>query len=94
MLENEIPNYLWVRTISTISYLLNHYPIRTNNKVIKEKIFYRHKPNLTHLHIFGCKMFVHIFKEEKIKPPTKAFEGIMVGYDEHSKVYRCYDSTC
>ncbi len=37
---------------------------------------------------------MHIPKEEKIKLPVKAFEGIMVGYDEHSKVYRCYDSTC
>jgi len=37
---------------------------------------------------------VHIPKKEKIKLPAKAFEGIMVGYDEHSKVYRCYDLTC
>jgi hypothetical protein len=32
-------------------------------------------------------------KKNKIKLLTKAFEGIMVGYDEHSKVYWCYYST-
>ncbi len=83
MLENEILNYMWVKTIST-SYLLNHCPIRTNNKVIKEKIFYRHKPYLAHLHIFGCQIFVHIPKEEKIKLQVKTFEGTMVGYDQAS----------
>ncbi len=45
------------------------------------------------MHIFGCKIFVHIPKEDKVKLQAKAFEGIMVGHDEHSKVYRCYDST-
>jgi hypothetical protein len=37
---------------------------------------------------------VHILKKEKIELLVKTFEGIMVGYDEDSKVYRCYDSIC
>jgi hypothetical protein len=73
--------------------IVESLPHKNKQQSYKKNIISKHKPNLTHLHIFNCKIFVHIPKEEKIKLPPKAFEGIMVGYDEHSKVHTCYDST-
>lgn len=52
---------------------------------------YGMKPNLRHLRVLGCKCFVHIPKSLRSKFGAKAFQAIFVGYDTHTKGYRCYD---
>jgi len=48
------------------------------------------KPDFSHLQIFGCTYsFVHIVEEDKNKLEPKSCEGVLVGYDEVTKGYRC-----
>ena len=49
-----------------------------------------HKPNLSHLRVFGCKAYVYVHKQKRRKFDEKAIEGIFVGYDLRSKGYRIY----
>jgi hypothetical protein len=48
------------------------------------------KPDVIHLKIFGCPIFVHVPKEKKTKLDPSRKKGIFVGYCEVSKAFRIY----
>jgi len=50
------------------------------------------KPNISHLHVFGCKCFVlNNGKDNLGKFDAKFDEGIFLGYSLHSKAFRIYN---
>jgi hypothetical protein len=53
-------------------------------------MFTRKKPEVSHLKIFGCPMFIHIPKEKRNKLDPSGKKGIFVGYCEVSKAFRIY----
>jgi hypothetical protein len=53
-------------------------------------MFSRKKPEVSHLKIFGCPVFVHIPKEKRNKLDPSGKKGIFVGYYEVSKAFRVY----
>ena len=48
------------------------------------------KPEVIHLKIFGCPVYVHILKEKRIKLDPSENKGIFVGYCEVSKAFKIY----
>jgi hypothetical protein len=46
------------------------------------------KPEVSHLKIFGCLVFIHIPKEKRNKLEPSGKKGIFVGYCEISKAFR------
>jgi hypothetical protein len=55
-----------------------------------EEMFYRKKPEVSHLKIFGCPVFVHILKEKRNKLNPSRKKGIFFGYCEVSKAFKVY----
>jgi hypothetical protein len=53
-------------------------------------MFTRKKPEVSHLKIFGCPVFIHIPKEKRNKMEPSENKGIFVGYCEVSKAFRIY----
>jgi hypothetical protein len=53
-------------------------------------MFYGNKPEVSHIKIFGCPVFVHILKEKRNKLDPSRKKGIFVGYCEVSKAFRVY----
>jgi hypothetical protein len=53
-------------------------------------MFTRKKPEVSHLKIFGCPMFIHIPKEKRNKLDPSEKKGIFVGYCEVSKALIIY----
>ena len=47
-------------------------------------------PEVSHLKIFGCPVFIHIPKEKRNKFDPSGKKGIFVGYYEVSKAFRIY----
>ena len=50
------------------------------------------KPEVIHLKIFGCPIYVHIPKEKRTKLDPSGKKGIFVRYYEVSKSFRIYIS--
>ena len=50
-----------------------------------------YKPNVNHLHVFGCSAYAHISKEERSKMDPKAKKSIFLGYGIGFKGYRLFD---
>jgi hypothetical protein len=55
-----------------------------------EEMFSGKKPEVSHLKIFGCPIFVHILKEKRNTLDPSGKKGIFVGYCEVSKAFRVY----
>jgi hypothetical protein len=55
-----------------------------------EEMFSEKKPEVSHLKVFGCPVFIHISKENRNKLEPSGKKGIFVGYCEASKAFSIY----
>ena len=55
-----------------------------------KKYFFGKKPEVNHLIIFDCPVYIHIPKEKRTKLDPSGKKGIFVGYSESSKAYKIY----
>jgi len=91
-LGSKIPASLWPEALETFVYVMN----RTLNSINTEKtayeLFFKVKPDLSHLQVWGSKAFVTLSQRDTkgFTPPTKIM--YFVGYDpEHHSIYKFYD---
>ncbi|MBW0491102.1 hypothetical protein O181_030817 [Austropuccinia psidii MF-1] len=87
MQQTKLTDQFWAEAMSTATFLLNMAPKRDGISPY-EKWFNR-KPPVSNLRTFGCRAWLRI-------PPVKrrskfesiAWEGIMLGYENHASAYR------
>ena len=53
-----------------------------------EEVFSIKKPEVIHLRILGCLVYIHVLKEKRTKLDPSGKKGIFMGYSESSKAYR------
>ena len=66
----------------------------TPHRVLKnktpEEVFFGKKPEVSHLRIFSCLVYIDIPKEKRTRLDPLGKKGIFVGYSERLKAYRIY----
>lgn len=72
------------------NYLQNRLPTKGAD-VTPYEGWFGWKPNIKHFQRFGAKCYVLIPDEKRRKLDKKATQMVLVGYDDKSKAYRCYD---
>ena len=55
-----------------------------------EEVFTAEKPDIPHIQIFGCIVYIHIPKENRTKMEPFGKKGTFVGYNETSKAFIIY----
>lgn len=48
------------------------------------------KPEVSHLRIFGCPVYIHVTKEKRLKMEHSGKNGTFVGYNGTSKAFHIY----
>jgi hypothetical protein len=81
--------YLWEEAVRTANYISNHVPTRTLYHITPYQRYTNLKPNISHLRLFGYASYLHVQTGSKLEPKSKPMT--LVGYDETSKAYRCFD---
>jgi hypothetical protein len=77
---------------NTTTNLFNRSPTRSNSRKIPYEKNSGIKFDLIHLHMFGCRTFVHINNvNRRGKLDSKSSECIHLGYDLETKGYRLYN---
>lgn len=71
-------------------YVQNQSPHRILETMTPEEAFTDVKPEVIHLRIFGCVVYIHVSKDKRYKLELSRKKGIFVGYNESSKDYRIY----
>ncbi|KAG4028275.1 hypothetical protein PC123_g29117 [Phytophthora cactorum] len=75
----------------TAIYVKNRLPSPKIEHKTPFEIVYKSKPSVKHMRVFGCRTYILIPKEKRLKWDPKARAGIFLGYEEVSKAYRLYD---
>ena len=79
-----VPKQFWPFALSTAIYLKNG-SIHSAHGKTPFQMFHGSKPDLSHLHVFGCQSFV--LNEVRKKLDSKAREAILLGYSGLCKAY-------
>jgi transposase InsO family protein len=90
MFHQDLPNSLWEEATSTAMYIHNRCPHAILKEKTLEEVFSRTKPEVGHLRIIGCPVYIHVPKEKRTKMEHSGKKGIFVGYSENSKAYKIY----
>ena len=56
-----------------------------------EKVWSRKEVSYKHLHVFSCRAFAHIHKDDRFKLDGKARQCIFLGYSDEKLSYRIWD---
>lgn len=90
LLDARLPITFWAEAINTANYLQNRLPTKAISSTPYE-LWNEKKPGISYFHAFGTKCFVYIPAQKRHKLENTAKPVILMGYDEQSKAYRCYD---
>lgn len=88
-----LPLRLWAEAVVTAAYLMNRVPNSSNMDTTPYSLWFKKKPSVSHLRIFGSKCFVHIDDSKRKKMEPKAKEGVFTGYGSSDKIYRIWDES-
>ena len=86
-----LPGYLWKEWVRTANYLTNWCPTKALKLVTSLERYNGLKLDLSHLRIYGSSAYVHIPREKRSELEVKSIPCTLVGYDDESKAYRCYE---
>ena len=84
--------HLWAEAARTIVYVQNRLSHSALGFKTPEEMYTGKKPEVSHLKIFHCPVYVHIPKKKRTKLDPSGKKGIFVGYCEVSKAFRIYIS--
>ena len=83
------------------TYTYNITPINQADYETLKELWSSKKPNISHIWVFGCQAWVHIFKRRRHKLEPKSWEMIFVGYEPGSKgcqfwdaAHQCFKISC
>ena len=76
--DQDLPIHIWVEASITVVYVHNHTPHRVLENKSPEEFFYGKKPEVSHLRIFSCPVYIHIPKEKRTKLDPLGKKGIFV----------------
>ena len=79
MFDQDLPNSLWVEATSTAVYIQNRCPHATLKDKTLEEVFSGIKPEVGHIRIFGCPVYIHVPKEKRKKMEPSGKKGFLWG---------------
>ena len=86
-----LPLIFWAEAVSTAVYLKNRSPTSHLKDITPYECWYKEKPDVSNIKVFGCKSYVHIPDQKRGKLDKKSIPCIFVGYPDNSKGYKLYN---
>jgi len=90
--HSNLPNKFWAEAVATAAYLMNRTTTSANEgQLTPFEKWYGHKPNISHLGVFGFAAYSHVPSMERRKLDKKAQRMGFIGYSKNPKGYRLID---
>ena len=80
--DQNIPMYLWAEAARKTVYVHNRISHSALGNKTPKEMFSGEKPEVSHLKIFGCPVYIHISKEKISKLDPWGKKGLFVVYSE------------
>jgi hypothetical protein len=91
MTDAQLERRFWAEAVNTAVYIKNRISHTAIHNEIPYELWYKKKPDLSNVRVFGCRAFVHIPKEKRKKLDSSRKEMIFLGYSETSKAWRFFN---
>ena len=89
--QAKLPKTFWGEALSTAVHVLNMSPAVPLQGDVPNHVWTGKEVSYDHLHVFGCKAFVHIPKDERSKLDAKTRQCVFIGYGQDDFGYKLYD---
>ena len=86
-----LPLRFWAEAVSTVVYLRNRSPTSSLNGLTPYECWFKEKPDVSNLRVFGCVCYVHIPDNTRRKLDPKSYKAVFTGYPEGTKGYKVYN---
>nr|KYP49351.1 Retrovirus-related Pol polyprotein from transposon TNT 1-94 [Cajanus cajan] len=80
--DAKLPKHFWGEALYTAVHVINLTSTVILNSEVLDKIWFDKNASYDHLRVFGCKVFVHIPRDERSKLDAKTRQCIFIGYGE------------
>lgn len=87
----QVPNLFWGEAVLTAAFILNHSFTRSIDGMTSYEAWYRQKPDVRFLRIFGCVGHVKAAGPHLRKLDDRSTPMVFICYEIGSKAYRMYD---
>ncbi|KAI4334662.1 hypothetical protein L6164_013380 [Bauhinia variegata] len=89
--EAKLPGSFWGEALYTAAHVINLSPAVALQSDVPDRVWYGKDVSYDHLHVFGCKAFVHVPKDERSKLDAKTRQCVFIGYGHDDFGHRFYD---
>ena len=87
LIDQKVPHSFWAEALVISVYLKNRSPTSFLDRQTPFEAWKGKKPDVGHLHDFGCGAYVHVSKDEQRKLDSNAKKFMFLGYGEETKGY-------
>ena len=87
----KLPKSYWGEALMTAVYLINLSPSYPLQGDVPNRFWYNNDVSYDHLKVFGCKAFVHISQDERLKLDAKTRQCIFLGYGLDEFEYKLFN---
>ncbi|KAI4347636.1 hypothetical protein L6164_008430 [Bauhinia variegata] len=89
--EAKLPGSFWGEALYTAAHVINLSPAIALQSDVPDRVWYGKDVFYDHLHVFSCKAFVHVPKDERSKLDAKTRQCVFIGYGHDDFSHRFYD---
>ena len=86
--DKNLPPSLWEEAVNCASYIHNRLPHKSIIGATPFEALHGHKPNVSHLRVFGSKAWAKIPIDKRKSFQAQSSECILLGYEEDEKAYK------
>ncbi|GKV47717.1 hypothetical protein SLEP1_g54586 [Rubroshorea leprosula] len=92
--EKKLPQTFWAEAAATAVHILNISPTKAVRNMTPYEAWWKRKPNVSSLRVFGCISYAMIASNDRTKMDQKSEKCIFVGYSLHGSGMKERFSTC
>ena len=90
--QRKLERQFWGEAVTTAAYIRGYCSTKILGDITPNELWFKTKPSISHLRIFGSTAYVHIPKANRTKLDMKSKKCILIGFDSDSGIYKLYDS--
>jgi hypothetical protein len=91
--EAQLPPSFWGEALAAQIHVWNHLPTSSLKRMIPHEAWFKHKPDISHLRVWGCLAYVHVQKDRRCYLEPHMEKCVFVGYPSGYKGWKFYNPT-
>lgn len=88
--EANLPMQFWAEALAAVIHVWNRCPTAALKGKTPHEMWYKEKPDVSHLRVWGCLSYVHIQKDKRVGLSPHMEKGVFIGYPAGYKGWKFY----